>query len=174
MYRARWYVVGILCLAVVVATALVVLPWWRERHRAADRAAVIREGATVTYRTTYLKCGHREEAEEPVWPELVGCTEREFMQRHPGWNLVSFSPTRIELERQVDAMCPDMLRFRFLTISDGRVAVYYGGVRDHLLLKELTPVAAGSLLPEDRRTLEQGVVVEGDGEAARFLEGLGD
>ncbi|MEW6547168.1 MAG: BofC C-terminal domain-containing protein [Bacillota bacterium] len=174
MSGARWYLLAIVVLAVVVGTVLVFLPSFREHDRAVHRSPVVLEGARVLYRTTYLLCGYREEKEEPVWPELVGCTEQEFMTRHPGWTLVSFGPTRIELERQVDAVCPEMVRYRFLTISDGKVAVYYGRSRDHLLLKELTTVRSESLLPEDRQLLQQGMVMEGDDQVARFLEGLGD
>jgi hypothetical protein len=158
--------------AVVVATVLV--PFLRERHRAVDRSPVVAEGATVLYRTVHLVCGCREEREVPVWPELVGCTQEEVMKHLAGWTLVSFSPTRIEVERQVEDMCPDMVRYRFLTIADGRVAVYYGRSREHLLLKEVTAVDARQLLPEDRERLEQGLVLEGDSEVQRFLEGLGD
>ena len=170
--RARRHMALLGVTAVVVAAVLV--PLFRERHRAVDRSPVVAEGATVVYRTTHLLCGCREEREVPVWPELVGCTREEFMKHLAGWTLLSFSPTRVEVERRVEDMCPDMVRYRFLTIADGRVAVYYGRSREHLLLKEVTAVDARQLLPEDRELLERGLVVEGDGEAERFLEGLGD
>jgi len=170
--RTRRQVVVLGVAAVVLAAVLV--PLWRERHRVVDRSPVVAEGATVLYRTTHLLCGCREEREVAVWPELVGCTREEFMRHLAGWTLLSFSPTRVEVERQVEDMCPDMVRYRFLTIADGRVAVYYGRSREHLLLKEVTQVDARQLLPEDRELLEQGLVVEGDGEVERFLEGLGD
>ncbi|MDI6895436.1 MAG: BofC C-terminal domain-containing protein [Bacillota bacterium] len=172
--RAKRYLIVLGVAAAVLTTVLVLSPFYRGHDRAVDRSPVVGEGATVLYRTTYLLCGYREEREAAVWPELVGCTQEEFMKHHPGWTLLSFSPTRIELERQVEAICPDMVSYRFLTISDGKVAVYYGRSRDHLLLKEVTPVDARTLLPEDRELLQQGVLVEGDGEVTRFLEGLGD
>lgn len=170
--RTRRHLVVLGVMAVVVAAVL--LPLYRERHREVDRSPVVAEGATVLYRTVYLLCGCREEREVPAGPEMIGCTREELMEHLPGWTLVSFSPSRIEVERQVHGMCPDMVRYRFITITDGRVAVYYGRSREHLLLKEVTSVDAGQLLPEDRQLLEQGVAVEGDAEVERFLEGLGD
>lgn len=174
MSRSRKCAMGLVVLAAVLAAALVWWPSYGRRERAVDQGAAVGEGAVVVYRTIYRLCGSREEKEEPVWPELVGRSQQEVVQRHPGWQLVSFAPDRIVLERQVEAMCPDMVRYRFVTISDDRVAVYYGRDPDHLLLKELSPLRAEGLLPEDRQVLGQGVVLEGDEQVAQFLEGLGD
>lgn len=173
LYR-KWTAIGFLVAAVLAAS----LAWWRYSprggERAVDRGAALAGGAVVVYRTTYLLCGSREEREEPAPPYLVGRTRQELESLHPGWEVVSFAPDRVVLERQVEAMCPDMVRYRYVTLSDGRVAVYYGREPGHLLLKELSPLRAEALLPEDRRALGEGVVLEGDEQVAQFLEGLGD
>lgn len=174
MSRSAKYAIGLITVAAVLAAALAFWPSYGRRERAADQADVVGEGAVVVYRTIYLLCGSREEKEEPAWPELVGRPRQEVLQRHPGWQLVSFAPDRIVLERQVEAMCPDMVRYRLVTISDGRIAVYYGRDPGHLLLKELSSLPVEALLPEDRQVLGQGVILEGDERVTQFLEGLGD
>lgn len=144
------------------------------RPGASGQPPRLAEGAVVIYRTTYLVCGAREETTRSAEPDLVGLSAAEVLARHPGWDLVSFAPGRVELERRVDGMCPEMVTYRFLTIADGKVTVYYGRRREHLLLKEISPARAEGLLPEDRAALEQGIVVVGDEALAQFLEGLGD
>lgn len=173
--RYRWYLAATLALAAVVAGVLVFgphLPWGGARPSPEGQATVLEEGATVVYRTTYAVCGSTEETVQPAWPELIGKGAHEILVRHPGWELASFSPQQVVLQRTIEAMCPDMVRYRFLALADGRVVIYYGRTADHLLLKEVSPIREVDLLPEDRHQLEKGVVLEGDLAVTQFLEGL--
>ncbi|HHY96142.1 MAG TPA: hypothetical protein GX513_14220 [Firmicutes bacterium] len=173
--RYRWYLAATLTIAAVVAGVLVFgphLPWGGARPSPDRESAVLGAGATVVYRTTYSVCGSTEETVQPAWPELIGKGAPEILARHPGWELAGFSAHQVVLQRTIEAMCPDMVRYRFLALADGRVVIYYGRTRDHLLLKEVSPIREVDLLPEDRHLLEKGVVLEGDLAVTQFLEGL--
>ncbi len=173
-YRTKRYLIVLLSLAACVTAYLLFPTIGSERPQTVTQEGVLAEGAQVVYRTTYLICGSVVETTQPAWPELIGQPAEVVLDRHPGWRLVSFQPGRVELAREVEAMCPDMVANRFITTADGRVIVYYGKDRQHLLLKEIAPVSVQDLLPEDLARLEKGVVLSGDEEVSRFLEGLTD
>ena len=166
--------------------------WWRQD--AADRGEgtpplrkpesplgtlTLTPETRLVERTRYPACGDAVlETERPPTPVETGWRLTDLLRSRDTWRLAQATPERVVLERERQGPCPPdaWLRYRTVRLHQGRVAVFYGrpGSAGEALgpLRLLTTLPAERLLPGDRRRLEQGLVVEGDGEAWHVLESL--
>ncbi|MBX6377519.1 MAG: hypothetical protein IRY95_03140 [Clostridia bacterium] len=133
---------------------------------------VLQEGAEVVRQILYTACGQKVTEREPVPPSLVGLSRREVMRRLTSGNVVDFAPDRVTIATREEGPCPDTVLYRTLTVLDGYVVVYAGRAPDLGPLVARTRVRVDRLLPRDRERLEKGIVVQGDAEVWRLLEGL--
>lgn len=135
-----------------------------------DRSVLVEMQVRQT--TRYRQCGH-EETVVRVFRTPMPTLDRETLSAlFPEWSVVSLDAEGAELFREEDGLCPEDATYRHLRVKDGYVAVYYGKPRPDAPLKEVTDVPAAWLLPEDIRRLETGLVLEGDAEVRKYLEGL--
>ena len=166
--------------------------WWRQdaadrgqggtpsRRRASPLVNLtLTPDTRLVERTRYPACGEAVlETERPPTPVETGWRLSDLLRSRDTWRLAQATPDRIVLERQRPGPCPPAawLRYRTVRLHEGHVAVFYGRPgrqgRDLGPLRLLTDLPAERLLPGDRRRLEQGLVVEGDGEAWHVLESL--
>lgn len=150
----------------------------RDRHRSVPPASsppevVLSPGATVVKRSAHLKCGCVDEEHEPSGA-LAGLDLEGIRRMNPGWTVVSFDQSRVELFRAEDTYCTFLLAHRFIGIHQGNVAVFYGEPGGHEAVKSMTDIPVSSLDAADQSRLGVGVVVTDDDEVLRWLEGLAD
>lgn len=126
----------------------------------------------LLYEVKYSRC-NCEEKEEASPANFVGKDLKALKAAVADYEVSLFTKDNVILRKVVDGLCPDMARYRHITIKDGEVAVFYGKP-PHLLLAYSTGLRAGQLRSEDRERLTAGVTVEGDEAAFTLLEGLSE
>ncbi len=126
----------------------------------------------LTYRVVYSSCGCQEEQDSNPAP-FVGRDLKALKAAVADYEVTLFSKDYVILTRTVDSLCPDMARYRYITITDGEVVVFYGKP-PHLMVDYPTGVRVDQLRQEDKERLTAGVAVEGDEELFALLEGLSD
>lgn len=159
----------------IPALLLVLLLWWWAFPQAKVHTEVtLQPGATITYRTEYRWCGHHSTISVPAGSTLVGADASRIRELLPGWHLRYMDASSVLLVRSVEALCPEDAPYRTVVLREGRVAVYYGRRPHEEAIKEITHLREEDLLDADKARLRQGVVVRGDQEVRRLLEGLID
>jgi len=139
---------------------------------------VLRPEATVSYRTTYLGCGDlvAEEVTADRTP-LAGMALSDIrgLVADEGWEVIEATAERVVLQREVDDLCAYHARYRWLKVRDDRLAVFLGQEGPRAILQQTLPLSGHYLTAEDRRRLEEGIVLDGgDASVWRYLEGLRD
>lgn len=137
-----------------------------------DLGVKITPNTVLLQKITYVKCGDQETFRTHAADNLLGKNFQQVQQVYGGWNIEKFDIDEVVMSLQVDALCPEHANNMFVGLKDGYVAVYYGRPGPKALLKEVTKVAASSLMEQDREELQRGVVVHSQEELLRTLEGL--
>lgn len=185
--RERWRRVAAFSLAVLLVAGAGALYWsaQRARDRTAPRGAgedgrdvaadpVTGPQTVIVFKTTWSGCGEETTRTETAGPALAGLRQADLARRFPGWEVAFFRPGQVILHQVREGPCPDGVGDRTIAVKDGRVVVYAGrpGRLGELLWD--TGIMADALLPADREKLARGIVVRGDTEVWRVLEGLGE
>ena len=106
---------------------------------------------------------------ERVSSELVGLRLDEIEALRPNWSIRSFSPHRLV----VDTPCsPAAEGGGFLSVHEGRVAIFSGSPEGCRELRDVTRIAAESLPEPVRSALEEGISFGSDAELPQLLEGI--
>jgi len=132
----------------------------------------IQPSTTLVYRTLYVPCDLEAREEYQADMAYVGQSREEFLMHNPGWQLVSFSPDRVVLEREVAGKCEEFLAARTIKIQDGYVTVFFGSDDEGAPIMTVTDIVAEDLLAGDRERLSRGVTVDDEEEVWLILEGL--
>ena len=151
---------------------------WSARRNAPAPAGPASPGAEreaglgVILKVYYRGCGHTVRGpDNPVG----GRSLSDVLKDHPGAAFSLLPGGVAEVTIEADGLCPDDAPYRFLTIKDGYVAVYYGRSASPDNLKEVrADLPAVRLSAGDLRRLEKGEVVMGDEAVYSLLEGLLD
>lgn len=129
--------------------------------------------ATVVYHTKYKTCGRVITSEPQRIPDqMVNLTAEQIRIAYPGWTIQDFRPDRLVLSATRDGLCPDMQKYRYIGIKDGKVAIFYGKPGEGELVKEVTAIEVSRLSPEDQEVLKKGITANGDSDVAAYLEGV--
>lgn len=104
-----------------------------------------------------------------VSADLVGLRLDEIAALRPGWSIRSFSPQRLV----VDAPCDlSTVEGGYLSIHEGRVAIFAGSPNGCRELREVTGIAAEGLPGPVRSALEAGIPFGSGAELPQLLEGI--
>ncbi len=123
----------------------------------------------VITRKVYSECRHVETLQRRPRPEEIGLDLEDFRDLHPAAQVTSFHAESITMEIALEGRCSK----RFLALEQGAVAVFCGTppkTDSALILR--TGIRADSLPRNELNRLKNGVILEGDEEVARYLEGL--
>jgi len=144
-----------------------------EEPSSASRVTLTPE-TDIIFRTYYEECGDEEARTVKAGKEHAGLDNQGLLLRYPGWEITYFGRDRVELLKREAGLCPEMARWRFIGIKEGRVAVFYGLPRPDAPVVEVTEIEARWLPEADRRRLQAGIPVEASKpeEIWRILEGL--
>lgn len=135
------------------------------------------------YVTQYTSTGRVEEQSAAPPESMIDLTREALAMLYPQWEIETFSAEQVVFRRVDHGVDPlvraeEEERYRTLAVRDGYIVVLAGRphpeagltLADLPLLQE-TGLDASRLRAEDAERLEKGVVVEGDDEVARNLEG---
>lgn len=185
--RRRWAALASLAF-LLLAAGLSAFYWSGERARRARpsapppedrRGEAVAEAVTgpqtvIVFRTAYTGCSQEVTRTEMAGAALAGLHRQELARRFPGWEVALFRPGQVLLRQVRPGPCPEGIGDRTITVRDGRVVVFAGRPPRLGELLWDTGIKVESLLPADREKLDRGLVVHGDTEVWRVLEGLGD
>lgn len=137
----------------------------------------------LIYVTQYASTGRVEERVSAPPESMLDLTREALAVMYPQWQIETFSSEQVVFRRVDNGVDPvirqeEEQRYRTLALRDGQIVVLAGrphpeaGLRlaDLTLLRE-TDIDASHLRADDAERLSAGVVVEGDEEVARNLEG---
>lgn len=135
------------------------------------------------YVTQYSSTGRIEEQSAAAPETMIDLTREALAMHYPQWEIETFSAEQVVFRRTDHGVDPlvraeEEERYRTLAVRNGYIVVLAGRphpeagltLADLPLLQE-TGLDASRLRAEDAERLEKGVVVEGDSEVARNLEG---
>lgn len=142
------------------------------------KAPKIQVDTEMVYEYHYGATGKtRREVGAPT-REMVGLNEAGLKQVYPQYQIKEFSTSRVILREEVAGMPdPDTLEqerktYRTIKEKDGVVVVYAGRSHGGLTLLRSTSIKTSVLPKEARDQLAKGLVVKGEEEVARYLEGF--
>ncbi|HHY98159.1 MAG TPA: hypothetical protein GX509_05425 [Firmicutes bacterium] len=139
----------------------------------AATGATIGKDTIVVTRVIY-ECGHEEVESRDAPPEMIGLDREGLKTECKDWNIVEFSPGRVILESHRPGMSPKCRRTMHVGVKDGFVAVFYGTPAARCQVKSITQIPVSGLPPAEREDLEKGIVVSGEEELLKLLEGLSE
>lgn len=176
-------------IAVVLVLAVISIGMWYWLHPSAstenppllprdakvvkqDNNIKITSGTDILQRIVYTKCNDEETFRTKPADNLAGLSYQQFQKVYPGWSIVKFDTTEIEMTLKVDSYCREHANNMFIGIKDGYVAIYQGKPGNKPVLKEVTKIPVSRLMNEDADELRRGMVVQSREELLRFIEGL--
>lgn len=128
----------------------------------------------IVLKISYPACGEEEVRTVEAGAVLAGLHRGELLSRFPGYEAEVFRAGQVVLRRVQDGPCPDSVSYRTIGLRDGRVVVFAGRPESPGRLLHDTGILVDNLLPADREKLSRGIVVRGEAEVWRVLEGLGE
>ncbi|ADL08138.1 BofC C-terminal domain-containing protein [Thermosediminibacter oceani] len=126
-------------------------------------------GAKIVFVTRYRDCGHELQKEHPVDDKFLGYTRSRLEEEFKEWKIESFSSSQVILKREVDGICDNHY---YIGIEDGYVVLFQGEPGKNSKVLEKTDIPAEILKEEDRKLLENGIIVNNRDEFLKIREGL--
>lgn len=126
----------------------------------------------IVLKTLYANCAEEATGAEVAGVGLAGLGRQELEKRFPGWDVETFRPGQVVLRKVVDGPCPEEVQYRTIGIREGKVVVFAGRPEQLGPVLRDTAIPASRLLPADREKLARGIVVRGEADVWRILEGL--
>lgn len=126
----------------------------------------------LVQKITYAQCGDQEEYRVKTPENLIGLNLLQFQKVYAGWTIDQFDIKQVEMSLQVDSLCREHANNMYIGIKDGYVSVFYGSPGNKPIVKEVTAIPAGKLMPQDIEELQRGMVVHSKEDLLRTLEGM--
>ncbi len=128
---------------------------------------VLAEHATIILKTKYLGCGHVREQELTV-DGITGMSQTQFAALYPQCVITAFSPTRVEMTRDMDGVCQK----HYVLKQEGSALVIYQRDSDDSWRKVQT--IEDFVMTYKDKELEKGVVFDNMQQIESFLENIGE
>lgn len=124
--------------------------------------------AILTFLKHYDGCGHTLKEKENISAEMANITKSEFLKLYSDWEIKDFSNTDVELYKIFSGNCGE--HFLVKSSSDGFVEIYR--IKDDGIyeLHETTEIAIKYLSNDDRKELENGVILYGKENLNSYIE----
>ena len=126
----------------------------------------------IVQRIIYTRCNDEEQYRTKPADSLVNLNYHQFQNVYSSWTIETFDDLEVKMILKVDSLCREHTNHQFIGLQDGYVAVFYGKPGNKPLLKEVTKIPVGKLLPEDASELNKGMIVHSREELLMFIEGL--
>ena len=124
--------------------------------------------AILTFLKHYDGCGHTLKEKENISAEMTNITRNEFSKLYSDWEIKNFSNTDVELYKDFSGNCGE--HFVVKSSSDGFVEIYrikYDGTYE---LHETNEIAIKYLSNDDRKEMENGVILYGKENLNSYIE----
>lgn len=165
-----WWLLGavasVLVLSVAIAAAWQWLASGRLQPSALDGMSTIAPGAEFVRTIVIEPDQYRRSISGIVHPEWVGLTAAEFMERHPEWQLVSFSSERIVVEE----WCSEVPPGGFIRLEGDTVVIFDGDPAGCHRRRGTVDISPSEILQINE--LEAGIRFRDSFELELILEGL--
>ena len=124
--------------------------------------------AILTFLKHYDGCGHTLKEKENISAEMANITRNEFSKLYSDLEIKDFSNTDVELYKIFSGNCGEHLLVK--SSSDGFVEIYR--IKDDGIyeLHETTEIAIKYLSNDDRKELENGVILYGKENLNSYIE----
>jgi hypothetical protein len=123
---------------------------------------------SIRLTSTYASCRHEEVVEETIAHDQWEAGLDSLIA--DGWELKRISPVRVELGKELFALCTDCREKEFIGIYGDEIGVYAGSPERPGPLKQVIPVKIGKLPAEEVADLRAGIVCEETKEKLLILE----
>ena len=150
---------------------------WVEENRIeneveiSETASVEEEKTTpntlMIFKTYYTKCQHYINNYENIDASDVNLTEEDLQEKYREWNISSFQPEQVVLEKETGEFCNEHYR---LKLVDGRIVIYQLDEKDNETEYEITEITDECLTGEDIFQLKEGITVYGEENLTAVLE----
>ena len=124
--------------------------------------------AILTFLKHYDECGHTLKEKENISAEMANITRNEFSKLYSDWKIKNFSNTEVELYKDFSGNCGE--HFVVKSSSDGFVEIYRIKDDGTYELHETTEIAIKYLPNDDRKELENGVILYGKENLNSYIE----
>lgn len=124
--------------------------------------------AILTFLKHYDGCGHTLKEKENISTEMANITRNEFSKLYSDWEIKNFSNTDVELYKDFSGNCGE--HFVVKSSSDGFVEIYRIKDDGAYELHETTEIAIKYLSDDDRKELENGVILYGKENLNSYIE----
>ena len=124
--------------------------------------------AILTFLKHYDGCGHTLKEKENISAEMANITKPEFLKLYSDWEIKDFSNTDVELYKNFSGNCGE--HFLVKSSSDGFVEIYRIKDDGTYELLETTEIAIKYLSNDDRKELENGVILYGKENLNSYIE----
>lgn len=124
--------------------------------------------AILTFLKHYDGCGHTLKEKENISAEMANITRNEFSKLYSDWKIKNFSNTDVELYKDFSGNCGE--HFVVKSSSDGFVEIYRIKDDGTYELHETTEISIKYLSNDDRKELENGVILYGKENLNSYIE----
>ena len=124
--------------------------------------------AILTFLKHYDGCGHTLKEKENISAEMTNITRNEFSKLYSDWEIKNFSNTDVELYKDFSGNCGE--HFVVKSSSDGFVEIYRIKDDGTYELHETNEIAIKYLSNDDRKEMENGVILYGKENLNSYIE----
>lgn len=161
----------LLCLALLMALAMIPLrtgePDAAETLR--DTGKALSAECAVTQQMTYAPCGHRVTRRIPLPAELTGKTLTDLTTAYEGWQVTSYAPDAVEMERTFPIHCPQHIVLQ--PDESGMLCAWQNKYGDALSLVKTLDVAVNELPESIQDEVRRGKAFDALEALEKWLEG---
>ena len=127
----------------------------------------ISPNAFITFKETYIECGHTTSEFVEVPQEFVNLSKEELQEKYGEWNIEKFTDTDIILSKEVEGSCNEHFLVKDV---DGIVTVFKvldDGTEEEY---QVTDIATEYLTETDKTEMEKGIKVNGKQNLNQLIE----
>ena len=127
----------------------------------------ISPNAFITFKETYIECGHTTSEFVEVPQEFVNLSKEELQEKYGEWNIEKFTDTDIILSKEVEGSCNEHFLVKDV---DGIVTVFKvldDGTEEEY---QVTDIATEYLTETDKIEMEKGIKVNGKQNLNQLIE----
>ena len=161
----------LLCLALLMVLAMIPLragePEAAETLR--DTGKALAADCTVTQQMTYAPCGHRMTRRLPLPQELSGKALADLTSAYDGWQVTSYAPDAVTMERTFPVHCPQHIVLQ--PDEAGMLCAWQNKYGDALSLVEALDVAVNELPESMQDEIRRGKGFDSLEALEKWMEG---
>lgn len=134
-------------------------------------SGVVSEETVIGFKTCFTLCGHSVERTSAPSEDEIRMTELQIRAKYRDWELLDFSSAQVSFERKIETHCP---KHFIIGVDNGYIAIFVYNENGEKVLKESTDIPVSTLMPEDQKSLESGIIADTKDDLEQKLEGFSE